>query len=120
MFISEKDTEKIKQAADGRLLDVIKDNVPMARRGATYYGQCPSCQEVKGFEFNEKKNIFKCFKCGFGGNDPVSFYMKLNKTFPEALSELARQFNIQLEQPESKKKQKAKAPTALKCLKNRA
>lgn len=117
MFISEKDTERIKKAAEGRLLDVIQDNIPMARRGTTYHGQCPSCQETKGFEFNEKKNIFKCFKCGFGGNDPVSFYMKLGKTFPEALSELARQFNIQLEKPEQKQKKKSKGTYCAQMLK---
>src|SRR5690554_5677473 len=104
MFITEKDTERIKKAAEGRLLDVIKENVAMARRGSAYFGQCPSCSETKGFEYNEKKNILKCFKCGFGGNDATSFYMKLGKTFQEAQMELARQFNIHIEKPEDKKK----------------
>ena len=108
MFISDIDTDRIKKAAEGRLLDVIKENVQMARRGSVYYGQCPSCHETNGFEYNEKKNIFKCFKCGFGGNDAVSFYMKLNKTYPEALHELARQFNIIIESPDDKKKSKGK------------
>lgn len=104
MYIKKEDQDKVKQAAEGRLLDVIKENVPMARRGSTYYGQCPSCHEVKGFEFSEKKNIFKCFKCGFGGNDPVSFYMKLGKEYLEAIQELANQFNVYIEPPKEKRK----------------
>ena len=80
----------------------------MARRGASYHGQCPKCQEMKGFEFSEKKGIYKCFKCGFGGNSPVSFHMELGRTYPEALQELARQFNIPIEEPERKSKGKGK------------
>ena len=108
MIIQDKDKDRILQAAEGRLLDVIQDTTKMARRGASYHGQCPKCQEMKGFEFSEKKGIYKCFKCGFGGNSPVSFHMELGRTYPEALQELARQFNIPIEEPERKSKGKGK------------
>ena len=106
MTVQEKDKDRILQVVEGRLLDVIQENTKLARRGQSYHGQCPKCQEVKGFEFSPKKNIFKCFKCGFGGNSPISFYMELGRTYPEALQELARQFNITIEMPDDPKPKK--------------
>ena len=73
MFISEKDKQRILDAADGRLLDVITENASVARRGQSYKGTCPACGEEQKFEFTPKKNIFKCWSCDFGGNSPVSF-----------------------------------------------
>ncbi len=100
MHFTEQDKNRILEAANGRLLDVVVANTSAARRGSTYVGRCPSCEEEHSLEFSPKKNIFKCFKCGFGGNDPVSFWMKQGKTYPEALQALADQFNVYVSEPE--------------------
>ena len=112
MFISEKDKQRILDAADGRLLDVITENASVARRGQSYKGTCPACGEEQKFEFTPKKNIFKCWSCDFGGNSPVSFWMKLGKTFPEALKLLADQFNILIDTPPAQPYPLAKGSTA--------
>lgn len=106
MYIQEKDKDAILRAADGRLLDVLMENANLARRGATYYGTCPECENESSLTFNQKKNIFKCFKCGFGGNDPVGYWMKQGKKYPEALELLAQQFNVYITPPEQPKKEK--------------
>lgn len=103
MYINEKDKNRILQAADGRLLDVITKNTAVARRGSSYTGKCPKCGDEKKFTFTEKKNIFKCWACGFGGNSPVSFWMNQDKTYPETLKLLAEQFNIDIQNEEPKK-----------------
>lgn len=108
MYVSDKDKDIILQAADGRLLDVLNENTRLIRRGTSYEGTCPSCQEENALKFSEKKNIFKCYKCGFGGNDPVGFWMKQGKTYPESLVLLANQFNVMLSEPERPKKQKSR------------
>lgn len=100
MIISEKDKDRILQASNGRLLDVIRANSSVARKGTSYEGTCPKCGNEKKFSFSEKKNIFKCWACDFAGNSPVSFWMNQGKTYPEALTLLAQQFNIFIEEPQ--------------------
>lgn len=109
MIISKEDKDKILQAAEGRLQEVIEAETSLTKRGAALKGKCPACEEDKGFEFSPGKNIFKCFKCGFGGNDATSFYMKQGKTYPETLQLLAHRFNIYLEQDEEVKPAKKSA-----------
>ena len=97
MMISKEDKDRILQAAEGKLQEVIESETSLTKRGTNFKGKCPSCEEDKGFEYSPGKNIFKCFKCGYGGNSAVDFYMKLGKTYPETLQLLAHQFNIFLE-----------------------
>ncbi len=117
MYFNDKDKERILNAANGRLLDVITENTSVSRRGSSYKGKCPACGEEKKFEFTPKKNIFKCWSCGFGGNDPVSFWMKQDKTYPEALKLLADQFNIM---PDIKPNAKASRATSKKSKGNKS
>lgn len=99
MQISDKEKDAINRAAEGRLLDVITENSSVVRKGSSYKGTCPVCGGDK-FEFSPKKNIFKCWGCDFSGNNPVSFWMKQGKTWPESMEMLARQFNIPISGPE--------------------
>ena len=115
MFINETDKQRIIEAAEGRLLDVIKENSSIARRGQTYKGKCPACGEENKFEFSPKKNIFKCWSCDFSGNSPVSFWMKQGKTFPESLKLLANQFNIAINPPEEDTPKSRKGNTKTYC-----
>lgn len=107
MQISDKDKDAILRAADGRLLDVITENTSAVRKGSSYKGTCPVCGE-DGFEFTPKKNIFKCFRCDFAGNSPVSFWMKQGKMWIEAMELLARQFNVSLSSPAPAEAKKTK------------
>lgn len=109
MQISDKDKEAIFKAAEGRLLDIILENTNVARRGTSYKGACPVCGDERGFEFNPKKNIFKCWKCDFAGNSPLNFWLKQGKPYQEALQLLAQQFNITITNTEPRIKKKAKA-----------
>lgn len=115
MFINETDKQRIIEAAEGRLLDVIKENSSIARRGQSYKGKCPACGEENKFEFSPKKNIFKCWSCDFSGNSPVSFWMKQGKTFPESLKLLANQFNIAINPPEEDTPKSRKGNTKTYC-----
>lgn len=102
MKISKEDIERINQAAEGRLLDVVTKNANVARKGQSYRGKCPSCGE-ESFEFSPKKSIFKCFHCDFTGNNPVTFWMKQGKKYNESLELLAQQFGVTLTEPQEKK-----------------
>lgn len=104
MYFTEQDKNRILTASQDRLLDVIVENTSAIRRGSSYFGKCPSCGEELSLEYSPKKQIFKCFRCGFGGNNPVSFWMKQGKTYPEALQLLADQFNLIIFKPDMQKK----------------
>jgi hypothetical protein len=45
MHFTEQDKNRILEAANGRLLDVVVANTSAARRGSTYVGRSPSCEE---------------------------------------------------------------------------
>lgn len=92
MKISKQDKERILQAAEGNLLSIIQKNVDLKKKGASYHGNCPCCE--KKFEYHDGKKIFKCFHCDFSGNNPVSWYTKQGKSYPEALEILAKDLNI--------------------------
>lgn len=110
MNYTKEDIERIQQATEGRLLDVITRQVELRKKGASYTGKCPVCLKAS-FEYHDGKKIFKCFKCDFAGNSPVSFHMKQGKTYPEALQALADQFNVYIDEPvRSTKKVSKKTP----------
>ena len=58
---------------------------------------CPFHQEkTPSFSVNREKQIFYCFGCGEGGN-AITFLMKIaDKTFPEAIKDLAAKTGIVL------------------------
>lgn len=65
--------------------EVIENYVVLKKNGNNFLGICPFHADTKPSLFvNEKKNIFKCFACGVGGN-AISFVQKYeNCNFIEA------------------------------------
>ena len=108
-YISKQDKERILDASNGKLLEVIRKYVSLKKKGAAYKGTCPKCG--KEFEYNDGKKIFKCFHCDFKGNSPVSWYTSQGKSYVEALQILAQNFNVFIEekQPVAVKKQPVKS-----------
>jgi DNA primase len=82
-----------------RIEDVVRDFVDLKQRGANLIGLCPFHKEkTPSFSVSPSKNIFKCFGCGKGGT-PVHFLMEAEQlSFPEAIRELAKKYQITLEE----------------------
>ncbi|HSH13936.1 MAG TPA: DNA primase, partial [Desulfurivibrionaceae bacterium] len=84
-----------KDAAD--ILEIIGEVVSLKKAGVNYKGCCPfHSEKTPSFTVNPQRGSFHCFGCSEGG-DVFSFYMKYhNTTFPEALQNLARRYNVLL------------------------
>lgn len=106
MYYNEHDTRKILDTCNDRIVDVISDFIQLTKRGAKYFGECPSCNRDGGLEINEGKKVFKCFKCGqVGGTSAVSFLMKAKgMSYPESLDYLNRKYSIVFEATKPSKK----------------
>jgi DNA primase len=87
------DVEKIKAGID--IVSVVSEYVHLKKRGRSFIGLCPFHKEkTPSFNVDPQKQIYKCFGCDKGG-DVINFVMEIKGlTFPEALKELAGQFNI--------------------------
>jgi len=87
--------EEIKSRID--IVELVTQYVTLKKAGRNYLGLCPFHQEkTPSFTVNREKQIFYCFGCGEGGN-AIAFLMKIaNKTFPEAIKELAEKTGVVL------------------------
>lgn len=96
------------------LYSVIKDYIGLKKNGADYVGRCPFCKPFtyndSFFRVSDKKHLYKCFECGFGGTLAVSFIMKYhNIPFDTAISYLNKKYhNNQFKLIVIKKKRKMK------------
>lgn len=90
-----------------RIEEVVGDYVHLKKRGANYLGLCPFHNEkTPSFIVSPAKGIYKCFGCSAGGN-AVSFIMDLEHiSYPEALKQLAKKYQIQIEEQEVSPEQK--------------
>lgn len=81
--------------AKTNIVDVISKYVQLKKSGKNLFGLCPFHEErTPSFSVAEDKQIFHCFSCGRGGN-VFKFIMEIeNKTFPEAIIEVAQMGNI--------------------------
>lgn len=78
------DFERLKSQND--IVDVIGRYVSLKKQGTEYYGQCPFHDDAHAsLQVNPRKQIFKCFPCGAGG-DIIDFLTKYGKTIPEAVA----------------------------------
>lgn len=94
-FYPESTINQVRDAAD--LQEVISDEILMKKKGKDYVGTCPKCRSSK-FTYASRKQLWKCFRCDWGGNDPFKFLMQgYEKTFPEAVEILAAKYGVQLE-----------------------
>lgn len=61
------------------------------KKGTNHVMDCPLCHGKDKLEFNEKKEIVKCFKCDIGVKTPANYLQKFQGlTYGQALHELAR------------------------------
>jgi len=85
--------QRVKDAAD--IVEIIGEVVSLKKAGVNYKGCCPfHSEKTPSFTVNPQRGSFHCFGCNEGG-DVFSFYMKYHNTsFPEALQNLARRYNV--------------------------
>ncbi|MGV8059538.1 MAG: DNA primase [Smithellaceae bacterium] len=95
MRFDESKIEEIKSRVD--IVELVAEYLTLKKAGRNYLGLCPFHQEkTPSFTVNREKQIFYCFGCGEGGN-VIAFLMKIaNKTFPEAIKELAEKTGVVL------------------------
>lgn len=121
MKYTEQDVKRIKDAADGNLLRVIQEYITLEKKrtGSSYTGKCPKCENPIGFEFNDAKQVFGCFRCKqISGNNAITFLMKgCNKEYLEALDELVRIFTVTVEERPPVRHTRKVAPNKSKQLK---
>jgi DNA primase len=100
-MIDQATVDRIMEAAQGQITDVISEYVNLKRRGINYIGNCPFHNEkTPSFIVSPHKGIFKCFGCGKGGN-AVNFLMEHEQiTFVDAIKSLGRKFHIHIEEKE--------------------
>src|SRR5690554_3357097 len=93
--------DRIMEAAQSQITEVISEFVNLKRRGINYIGNCPFHNEKSpSFIVSPHKGIFKCFGCGKGGN-AVNFLMEHEQlSFVDDLKVLGRKFHIPIEEKE--------------------
>ena len=82
---------------EAKVEEVVGDFVSLKKRGSNYMGLCPFHNEKSpSFTVSPAKGIFKCFGCGAAGNS-VNFIMQHEQiSYPEALKQLAKKYNIEV------------------------
>lgn len=81
------------------ITDVVSEFVKLTKKGANYTACCPFHNErTPSFVVNPVRNNFKCFGCGKSG-DAIEFLKEHEAySYPEALSYIAKKYNIALEE----------------------
>ena len=104
MAISRDSIERVIQAAE--LTSLIGDYVSLKKKGANWEACCPFHEEkTPSFKVNPAKGIYKCFGCGKGG-DAISFVMDMESlSYPEAIRNLAKRFNVEIEENSPEQRQ---------------
>ncbi|MDD4356972.1 MAG: CHC2 zinc finger domain-containing protein, partial [Smithellaceae bacterium] len=95
MRFDESKIEEIKSRVD--IVELASEYLTLKKAGRNYLGLCPFHQEkTPSFTVNREKQIFYCFGCGEGGN-VITLLMKIaNKSFPEAVKQLAEKTGVVL------------------------
>ncbi|MBU2549203.1 MAG: DNA primase [Proteobacteria bacterium] len=94
-MIPEHKIDEVRSAAD--IVEVISSYVPLSRAGRLLKGLCPfHGEKTASFTVNPERRIFHCFGCGAGGNVFRFLMMHKGITFPEAVTELAERYGIDL------------------------
>jgi DNA primase len=77
------------------IVDVISRYVQLKKQGKQLMGLCPFHEErTPSFSVSEEKQFFHCFSCGRGGNVFKFIMEEEQKSFPEAVIEVAEMSNI--------------------------
>ncbi len=93
MRFDDSKIEEIKSRVD--IVELASEYLTLKKAGRNYLGLCPFHQEkTPSFTVNREKQIFYCFGCGEGGN-VITLLMKIaNKSFPEAIKQLAEKAGV--------------------------
>jgi DNA primase len=89
------------------IVNIVEQYLPLKKAGTNFKACCPFHDEkTPSFVVSDKKQIFKCFGCGKGGN-VIHFVKEIeNITFFEALEKLAARGGIQLKSKDKTQKKK--------------
>lgn len=70
--------------------EIVERYVDLNKSGQNYFAHCPFHEDrTPSFSVNEKKQIFKCFSCGRGGN-VYTFIQEIEKlSFVESVFKVA-------------------------------
>jgi len=100
--ISEETINQILAKTD--IVDVIGEKVTLSKQGKGYFGLCPFHNEkTPSFSVEPERKIYNCFSCGEKGN-AITFLQKTsNLSFVEAVEELAKRANMDINFNEYKK-----------------
>ncbi|MDO3392243.1 CHC2 zinc finger domain-containing protein, partial [Bacteroides sp. ET489] len=63
MTFTQDDIRRIKDASEGRLVDVISDFHELRRKGKDYVCDCPVCKGKDKLSISPAKKMFKCWVC---------------------------------------------------------
>lgn len=117
-MINKNDIDTVLAASN--IVDIVAQTVKLKRTGSNYTGLCPFHNEkTPSFSVSETKQIFKCFGCGKGGNVFAYIMQRDNITFPEAIKQVAKHYNITIneEQPsEAEQQQQMERESVYNCL----
>lgn len=93
--ISEAVIKEVLEKTD--IVDVVSEKVSLSKKGKSYFGLCPFHNEkTPSFSVEPEMKIFNCFSCGEKGN-AITFKQKTeNISFLEAVEDLAKKANIDL------------------------
>lgn len=76
---------------------VIGDFIPLAKCGKDFVGRCPICREItqngRHFRVSDRKGLYKCFECGAGGANSISFLVQyFDSSFGDVLVFLNKKY----------------------------
>jgi hypothetical protein len=95
-FIPEDKKKEILEK--GSLDNLLNQYHTFKASGSSLLDDCPVCNGKKKFSYSKAKQTAACFKCDIKVSSPVNYLQKFqNKTFPEALEEVARLEGVSLE-----------------------
>ncbi len=80
------------------IVDVIRDYIPLTKKGKNYFGICPFHDDHNpSMSVSQEKQMYKCFVCGAAGNvfNFVKDYKNIN--YYEAVKEVANKVGISID-----------------------
>ena len=80
------------------IVDVIRDYIPLTKKGKNYFGICPFHDDHNpSMSVSPEKQMYKCFVCGAAGNvfNFVKDYKNIN--YYEAVKEVANKVGISID-----------------------
>ena len=98
-FLHPRTIDAVKERAD--IVDVVGEHVVLKKKGREFVGICPFHDDSKpSMTVSPAKQFYYCFSCGAGGNS-IKFLMEFQSlSFGEAVLQLARKYQLQIETAE--------------------